>query len=309
MLPVHFAPLQGFTDSAYRRAHAKFAGGIAAYYTPFLRLEKGKARAKDLNDLLEDKSRGEAAGYRLIPQIIAKNAEEFCRLVECLLQNGFREINLNMGCPFPKQTLAGRGAGILERPEKVQEIFQEIGRYAPEVQFSIKLRTGMNSPSEIFRLLSLFNSAPLSHIVLHPRLGVQQYRGELDMDSFRRFYEACAHPLLFNGDIVSSSQIDKLESEFPRLAGVMIGRGLLQRPTLARESAIKKKLAPIPTLLQIHTAVFNDYRAKWQNPQQLLDKIRPFWTFADLPHKLAKAIRKARSLPQYQNAIFQLAAT
>ena len=120
MLPVHFAPLQGFTDSAYRRAHAKFAGGIAAYYTPFLRLEKGKARAKDLNDLLEDKSRGEAAGYRLIPQIIAKNAEEFCRLVECLLQNGFREINLNMGCPFPKQTLAGRGAGILERPEKVQ---------------------------------------------------------------------------------------------------------------------------------------------------------------------------------------------
>ena len=43
-LPIHFAPLQGYTDVIYRNAHAACFGGIDAYYTPFVRLEKGTFR-------------------------------------------------------------------------------------------------------------------------------------------------------------------------------------------------------------------------------------------------------------------------
>ena len=39
-LPIHFAPLQGYTDVIYRNAHAACFGGIDTYYTPFVRLEK-----------------------------------------------------------------------------------------------------------------------------------------------------------------------------------------------------------------------------------------------------------------------------
>lgn len=34
-LPIHFAPLQGYTDVIYRNAHAACFGGIDTYYTPF----------------------------------------------------------------------------------------------------------------------------------------------------------------------------------------------------------------------------------------------------------------------------------
>ena len=40
ILPIHFAPLQGYTEAFYRNAHAACFGGIDSYYTPFVRLEK-----------------------------------------------------------------------------------------------------------------------------------------------------------------------------------------------------------------------------------------------------------------------------
>ena len=45
---IHFAPLQGYTDSVYREAHAQIFGGVETYYTPFVRLEKTGFRNKEL---------------------------------------------------------------------------------------------------------------------------------------------------------------------------------------------------------------------------------------------------------------------
>lgn len=41
ILPIYFAPLQGYTEAVYRNAHAAIFGGIKSYYTPFLRFERG----------------------------------------------------------------------------------------------------------------------------------------------------------------------------------------------------------------------------------------------------------------------------
>ena len=51
MLKILFAPLQGYTTGIYRKAHAEIFGGVDAYYAPFLRIENGKPREKDLRDL------------------------------------------------------------------------------------------------------------------------------------------------------------------------------------------------------------------------------------------------------------------
>ena len=51
MISIHFAPLQGYTDAAFRRLHHELWGGITAYYTPFVRIEKGAFRRKDLADI------------------------------------------------------------------------------------------------------------------------------------------------------------------------------------------------------------------------------------------------------------------
>lgn len=33
-LPIHLAPLQGYTEAAYRNAHAAVFGGVDVYHTP-----------------------------------------------------------------------------------------------------------------------------------------------------------------------------------------------------------------------------------------------------------------------------------
>ena len=254
MLPIHFAPLQGFTESAYRLAHSKFAPGIHTYYTPFLRLEKGEVRAKDLRDLQAEHP------YHLVPQIIVRDVEEFITLTKTVTELGFKEIDINMGCPYPMQTKSGRGSGILPHPEKVREILDSITRLSQadatsDLKFSIKMRLGLTSPEECLQLLPLLNEAPLAHITLHPRVGIQQYKGALDFESFDKFYSECNLPLIFNGDIADLKQMNFIETRYPRLAGIMIGRGLLANPILAAQYAGLPCGTTTETLLKIHADV------------------------------------------------------
>ena len=306
MLPIHFAPLQGFTESAYRLAHSKFAPGIHTYYTPFLRLEKGEVRAKDLRDLQTEHP------YHLVPQIIVRDVEEFNTLTKTVTELGFKEIDINMGCPYPMQGKSGRGSGILPHPEKIREILDTITCLSQtggtsDLKFSIKMRLGLTSPEECLLLLPLLNSAPLAHITLHPRVGIQQYKGALDFETFDKFYSECELPLIFNGDITDLKQMNYIESRYPKLAGIMIGRGLLANPVLAAQYAGLPCGTATETLLKIHADIAADYARRLQGNAQILDKIRPFWTYADLPKKVRKKIEKSKTLDEYLEAVNELA--
>ena len=171
-LYIAFAPLQGYTDAVYRRAHWECVGGVDEYYTPFVRMEKGEVRRKDLRDT--DPLRN--AGVPTVPQVIARDADEFARLCDALQDQGWRRIDLNMGCPFPMQVKAGRGSGLLQHPDRVEAIAREMQR-RPEAIFSVKMRLGQENEAEGLALLPIVNGMPLTHVTLHPRLGRQQYKG------------------------------------------------------------------------------------------------------------------------------------
>lgn len=311
MLKILFAPLQGYTTSIYRKAHAEIFGGVDAYYAPFLRIENGKPREKDLRDL--DAS--------TIPQIIANGVDEFKSLANALITKGYTEIDFNMGCPFPMQVNRHRGAGLLSDKQAVQVIMDEIKKLSSAangtapVKFSVKMRLGQNSPDEAFALLPILNETPLAHITIHPRLGKQQYKGAIDFNAFERFYNECTHPLVYNGDITSVSQICEMERRYPKLTGVMIGRGLLAQPSLAAEykglcdtNCAASSQCFLGKILQMHDIIF-DYACKtYQGDSQILSHIQIFWEYLEpnIPKKIFKRIKKAGKLNEYNEAIAQL---
>ena len=309
MLKVLFAPLQGYTTGIYRAAHAKIFGGVEAYYAPFLRIENGLPRERDLRDLEIQANMPDSP--RVIPQVIANSAEEFRILVEALMQEGFSEIDLNMGCPFPMQVNRHRGAGILGDTQAVRGIMDEIARLsaAGAARFSVKMRLGQESPEEAFALLPILNDAPLTQVTLHPRLGKQQYKGAVDFKSFERFYDECRHPLVYNGDIADVSQIREMERRFPNLAGIMIGRGLLARPSLANEyrtGSTESKF--ISKLFQMHQIIFEHARQTFQGDSQVLAHVQSFWDYLEpsVPKKTFKRIKKAGKLNVYADAVSTL---
>ena len=89
---IYAAPLQGFTEAAWRNAHEQTFGGVDAYYTPFIRLEKGEVRNKDKREVMP----GQNTVSHLIPQLVASEPEELNRLAGFLASQGYREIDVNM---------------------------------------------------------------------------------------------------------------------------------------------------------------------------------------------------------------------
>ena len=361
MLKFLFAPLQGYTTGIYRKAHAEIFGGVDAYYAPFLRIENGKPREKDLRDLESAGIAGGSAQFkniregnardlnaREIPQIIANSVDEFKILADALIAKGYTEIDFNMGCPFPMQVNRHRGAGLLNDAPTVQKIMDEIAKLssatnetAPAnangatpanskktapIKFSVKMRLGQESPDEAFALLPILNETPLTQITLHPRLGKLQYKGAIDFKSFEKFYEECRHPLIYNGDITSVSQICEMERRYPKLAGVMIGRGMLAKPSLAAEykalcsneessSAETRNINGAATplnffdkLLQMHQVIFDNACKTFQGDSQILSHVQSFWEYLEpsVPKKIFKRLKKAGKLSEYQEVIIEM---
>ena len=289
---IAFAPLQGYTDAVYRRAHHECAGGVDEYYTPFVRIEKGEARHKDLRDTAPEAN----VGVPTVPQVIAKDADEFARLCDTLQAQGWQRIDLNMGCPFPMQVNAGRGSGLLLHPDRIEEIAREMQR-RPEVAFSVKMRMGQDSIDEGLMAMPIVNGMPLVHVTLHPRLGRQQYKGVADRDAFTRFFETCRHPFVYNGDITSPEEVFELKQRFPDLKGVMLGRGLLAHPWMFSDRD------PSKVLQEMHTLIYRHAVEHLCGDCQILSRLHAFWEYTDIPHKQKKAIMKATTLPRYREAV------
>lgn len=307
-LPIHFAPLQGYTDAIYRSAHARIFGGVASYYTPFVRLEHGDFRRKDVRELDADNNRG----VNLTPQLIASTPEKILRILALFIEKGYKNVDINLGCPFPTLAKRHNGAGLLPYPDEVKALLMAAFEAHPEIQFSVKMRLGWEDANECMALLPLLNSLPLSHITMHPRLGKQQYKGEVDLEAFQRFYAECEKPLIYNGDLLTLDDIDTISNRFPRLGGLMIGRGLLANPALAIEYQQGAPLSPkekIEKIRLLHADVFSQYGNLLEGGDlQLLTKMRTFWEYLlpDGDRKAKKVIHKTSKLSNYQVAVSNL---
>ena len=302
-MKIYSAPLQGFTESVWRNVHNEVFGGIDGYYTPFLRYEHGEIRSKDIRDV----ERKNNSVENLVPQIIAATPEEMHPLLDLVRNEGYKRVDINMGCSFPLQARKKHGAGILPYPEMVFALLDEVKRN-DDIVFSIKMRLGWNEKSEWKALVSAMNDTPLSHVTMHPRLGIEQYKKPVDIDAFREFYDACNHPVVYNGDLLTLEDIQRIEREFPALDGIMLGRGLLANPALGFEYSVGKKMENrelASSVRKMHDKMHDVMAQRLQGNTQYLSKLKPYWEYLlpDMLKRDKKAIMKATTIEKYMNAV------
>lgn len=287
------APLQGLTEAPFCLAHAAIYGPADEYYTPFIRVEKGQVRPRDIANLRR------CQGH-IVPQLIFRDVAELTLLLDAIRPLGLARIDLNLGCPFPPQVKAGRGAALLQKPH----ILKEAAPLLSDLHVSIKMRLGIDSPTDWTTLLPALDALNPVHVTLHPRTARQQYRGNIDIDQFRAFIANANFPVVYNGDIHTPDDIARLNDCFPTLAGVMAGRGLLARPSLFAEYRTGQEWPQdrqLQTLRRLHDHILADYRQRLCGDTQILAKIQPFWTYPELliGRKRLKALSKARTLDAY----------
>ena len=287
------APLQGLTEAAWRSEHFRLFGegqGDVEYFTPFIRVEKGEVRARDLRDFTSELNRG----MRLTPQIIFRDAEEWRMLVDKLAEAGAKRIDMNMGCPFPPQVRKGRGAGLLAQPEIITEIAELTEQYADSIEFSVKMRLGVKEANEALGLVDVLNSMPLRHVAIHPRTASQQYKGKLLLDEMNAFASKLRHPVIYNGEVSIPDEIAGLSAAY---AGVMVGRGLLSRPSLFAEYRAGSELSVEERercWLELIKGTASVLEKRLCGAAQLRDKMKPYWEYVPegMDRKIVKMGKK-----------------
>lgn len=302
----YLAPVQGHTDAAYRHFHAAIYGGNGvAYTTPFIRLEKGEIRKKDLRDAFSPLN----TNQEVVPQVIFRDEEELSRLVHLLKAEdaSLNRIDINMGCPFPLQTSRGRGAATLANAA-CREAVRGVVESNPDVSFSVKLRLGYRQ-EEWQEAMEMLNSLQLDHIAVHPRTASDQYTGALHMEAFDAIYGMSRNPVVYNGDILTPADAFAIAEKYPDLHGIMIGRGALGRPSLISEiieGAEWNEVKRREKMLEFHRELLAHYRATLiGGDHQVLSKISPFWEYSEseIGRKAWKAIKKASTMAKYQTAL------
>lgn len=273
------APLQGLTEASWRSVHFRMFGsrqGDVEYFTPFIRVEKGTVRTRDLRDFTSELN----AGLKLTPQIIFRDVAEWRLLVETLAAAGASRIDMNMGCPFVPQVRKGRGAGLIRRADVLEAIAAAMQQYSGSLEFSVKMRLGVDDPGEAMALVGLLNDMPLRHVTVHPRTAVQQYRGELHITELDEFAARLKHRVIFNGDVANPGRIAELGSSY---GGVMVGRGILSRPSLFAEYREKKEL-PVnernEAFLNLIRGTHSLLEQRLCGVAQVRDKMKPYWEYA-----------------------------
>ena len=297
----YMAPMEGITGYIYRNAlRDHFGQGIIKYYTPFLVVhEKRAMSSKEINDILPEHNEG----LYLVPQILADDADGFLRIEKRLKEFGYKEVNLNLGCPSKTVASKGRGSGFLGRIEALDEFLYRI--YENRVtDISIKTRIGVSLPEEIYELLDIFNKYPVKELTIHPRVRYEYYNGQAHRDVFFRAFAESVNPVCYNGDVLSIKDIDELRRGTEnKLNAVMIGRGILKDPSLIR-SLSRGASYSMEELRAFLARLLSDYSETLSGDKPVLQKMKELWSYMqyDFPDKgrQIKALLKCRSISEYK---------
>ena len=291
----YFAPLEGLTDSVYRRVHHKYFPGVDRYYTPFLSPTVHSALpAREMREL----PKADSVPFSVVPQILTKVPEDFLWLTQQCRELGYEEVNLNTGCPSGTVTAKGKGSGMLRDLPALEGFLDEIFAKSP-LPISIKTRIGFYDKDEFPAILELYNQYPVKELTIHPRIRAQFYKGSVDMDVFRYCLENSKNPVCYNGDLISLKKVQAFEQEFPQVEAVMIGRGLVGDPGMLSPggSDVAALEAFYDELFAVYTDVFGGtrnamFRLK-ENWRHLLCKFEG-------SEKLGKKLRKTTDAGEYK---------
>ena len=159
--PLILAPIRGITDATFRDVSSRFFPGFDLAVAPFLTTYQGnRIKPVRLKELMPEENRN----LPVIPQILGKNPDHFIVIAKALMDLGHTEINWNLGCPYPMVANKMRGSGLLPYPEKIEAFLEKVVKLP--VSISIKTRLGRRDSKEIFDLLPVFNTFPLSEIII-----------------------------------------------------------------------------------------------------------------------------------------------
>ena len=308
---LYLAPLEGITGHIYRNALHQCFDGFDKYFIPFISPnQKGHFSTREKKDVMPEHNQGMYA----VPQILTNNVEDFLCTAQKLGDYGYKEVNLNLGCPSRTVVTKGRGAGFLDEPQKLDRFLDAVFEKC-NLEISIKTRIGMEDPEEFETILPIYNKYPLKELIIHPRLLKDHYKGVPRYGLYEEAREKLKVPLGYNGDIFSVEAYQEIREKFPDADSVMYGRGLIARPYLLdaimqKEDGEDHREEYRKKLRQFHDRLYRDYQEYLSGERNVLFRMKELWSymapgFTNYARYLKK-IKKSQHFGDYEAAVMSL---
>ena len=313
-MKLYFAPMEGITGYVFRNAHHHCFGGVDRYYTPFIATHKNKGlTSREKNDVLPKHNEG----MPVVPQLLSNNGEDFIKTARMMAECGYREVNLNLGCPSKTVVTKQKGAGFLAEKDRLDafldQIYSGLSGKGPEI--SIKTRIGMETEEEWEGLLALFHQYPVKELIIHPRVQREYYNGTPHRQIWGEALKKSRNPVCYNGDLFTVSQIRDFTEEYPDTQAIMLGRGMLMDPALAEKWKSGEETGTwkpegqydYARIRDFHEEVYEGYRSILSGDRDVLFKMKELWWYLiqafPQGEKTLKKIRKAERLSDYERAV------
>ena len=291
----YFAPMEGLTDSIYRRLHHKYFPGVDRYYMPFLSptIHRQLTHKEDRELPLAD-----SVPFAAVPQVLTKVPEDFLWAAEVCRDRGYDEVNLNIGCPSGTVVSKGKGSGMLRDTVALDKFLEAVFAASP-LPISVKTRLGLEKREEFPAILEALNRYPIKELTIHPRVRKQFYDGTVDMEMFDYAVRNSVNPLCYNGDILSLEQAAVLQETYPQIQSVMIGRGLIADPGMLSGGTDKAALEGFMNELM---AV---YEVEFGGSRNAIFRLKENWGFLHSRFegcdKLWKRLRKTTDAAEFKS--------
>lgn len=294
-MQYYFAPMEGLTDSVFRRLHHTYFPGVDRYYMPFISPTQHRCLT---NREARELPVADSVPFTAVPQILTKAAEDFVWAAGQCAERGYREVNWNLGCPSGTVVSKGKGSGMLSDPDNLDRFLDGVFSASP-IPVSVKSRLGLTDPQEFPRLLDIFNRYPILELTLHPRVRKAFYSGDVDMEMFAYCAEMSKNPVCYNGDICALEDISRIKTRFPQVKSVMIGRGLIGDPGMLTPGGTTAE-----ALEGMFDAMLSEYMALFGGSRNAMFRLKEHWSmlihrFGD-SEKLGKRLRKTTDLEEYK---------
>jgi tRNA-dihydrouridine synthase C len=261
---IMLAPMEGVVDH-HLRNFLTGIGGIDGCVTEFVRVNDQVIPYKVFLRLAPEIQQQCKTDFGIPVKVQLLGGKAHYMAINAIeaVHAGVKAIDLNFGCPAKTVNKNDGGACLLRQPERVYEIVKAVRTALPTtIPVSAKIRLGYEDRSTYLENAIAVAEAGADELTVHARSKADGYKPPAYWDYIGEIRQRIALPVIANGEIWSVSDYLRCREQ-SGCDDVMLGRGLLACPDLARQikAALKGEAYQPLAWTEVCKMLFRYYQA------------------------------------------------
>lgn len=233
---ILLAPMEGLLDCVLRDILTR-VGGIDLCVSEFVRVSGSLLPNRTFQRIVPELEQGSltTAGVPVRVQLLGSDPYFMALNAARLAALKPTAIDLNFGCPAKTVNRHGGGSILLREPDRIHELVAAVrAAIPPDMLLTAKMRLGYEDKSLALDCARAMEAGGAAELVVHARTKVEGYKPPAHWEWIGRIQDAVSIPVIANGEIWTVDDYRRCV-EISGVADVMLGRGMVANPALARQ--------------------------------------------------------------------------